>query len=79
MVSVIVTSYLSNLSTLAHHTQESANTANTRVSPNHCHSALHSGQIRGSMYIMIANNATFAPSKLNIVLVIIPQGLKLRI
>ena len=31
------------------------------------------------MYITIANNASFAPSRLNIVLMIIPQGLQLRI
>ena len=30
------------------------------------------------MYIMIANNASFAPSKLDIFLLIIPQGLQLR-
>ena len=37
------------------------------------------GKYGGSVYIMVANNASFAPSKLNIVLLITPQGLQLRI
>ena len=37
------------------------------------------GKYGGSVYIMITNNASFAPYKLNIVLLIAPQGLQLRI